>query len=689
MYFILLVVSCISIDFFPKSGPSEGGTIITLTDFDYIPISNISCVFNNISVSITYFNISHIECISPPGYSTVNLNISGLSIENAGNFTYYNLIKVNSITPLSGSEFAYQNLSINVSSVLSADTWAIQIWNYSIPCTGNIFCIIPPLAVLNNLNNTIDNIFPIFLSRNNQNYQDTGFTYEYLLAEIYDLEYFQASSYHGPTNGGTEVNISLYVNISMSNPSCKFGNIIVYAYSITNSSFSCKSPGGTGKVQLTISANGIDYCNIGQEFIYDSITIKSYYPSQGTLNGNSYILVYGIFTPYLSISCKFNNTVTSGFIFLNKYFNCTTPSHSQATVNFSISLNNQDYYYIGPYTFRNVEKLVSLLPSVGPTSGGTQVTVNMSYINSTNNAYCLIGPKYKTKLLPGNICLMPPSSLVISIVTISVSSNDIDYESFITYKYYTQITLNYISPQFIPNTFMQRNYTISGAGFSNTGLITVNLIGNYYNANFSSSSLIYFIVADQLPVGKLNVSVSLNNQNYSPSQVYLDVYTEPNITSVNPNFGFLKGGITLAIRGFNFIYSETIFCSFNSTLVVGIYVSNELVTCINPTQTVAGIAKVAISFNNGYNYSNMLNFTYIATPKLPTLSITQSYNQQRLNMALSYTTPFPPLYIKAGSWTKIITAASPYVFIMPANPSGSIVFNLQLLRNTNRIIIYF
>ena len=122
MYFILLVVSCISIDFFPKSGPSEGGTIITLTDFDYIPISNISCVFNNISVSITYFNISHIECISPPGYSTVNLNISGLSIENAGNFTYYNLIKVNSITPLSGSEFAYQNLSINVSSVLSADT---------------------------------------------------------------------------------------------------------------------------------------------------------------------------------------------------------------------------------------------------------------------------------------------------------------------------------------------------------------------------------------------------------------------------------------------------------------------------------------------------------------------------------------------------------------------------------------
>ena len=509
-------------------------------------------------------------------------------------------------------------------------------------------CTIPPLAVLKKVNPGISNVLPILVSRNNQQFQSTNFYFTYLLSETQILNDFRSFPYHGPSFGGTIVQIVLSTNITMVNPGCLFGNITIFGVLINSTSFSCKSPAGIGKVSLKVTINGFDYSTVEQEFVFDKIIIYNYYPTQGTITGGSFTIVKGYFMPYSTVFCKFGNSLTIGVLLLTMHVNCTTPANTASTVDFLISFNAQDFYYVGPYTFRPKETLASIFPSTGPNSGGTAVRATMNYLNSTTNAYCRIGLSYKTRLQANNTCYMPPMSLVGSSVKIYVSSNDIDYESFLTYNYYQDFVLSSISPSFVPNTLMQRTYNITGSGFINTSLITVLLMNKTYSGVFNSTTLITFTVSDELSIGKLNISLSLNGQNYSPNQLYLEVFTEPKITSINPSFGFIKGGIRVGIRGSNFVYSSSLFCNFDSTSMTGTFVSSSLIYCQNPSLTTNKTVLVSVSFNNRYNFTNTLPFVYIQTPVLPLISSTSSYNQARLQTSLNYNPPYPPLLIKVG-----------------------------------------
>lgn len=672
MYFILALDIARAILYSPMSGPEQGGTIITITDGWFIPSANASCRFNSTLSAIVYYNISLIQCKSPGGTQWANIAIIGIQEIEIGPFTYYTSDYISSIFPLFGSEYSYATLYINVSDSLPSDELSVQISGYTSACS-NLSCIIPPYAVLNSSHSGLSNVLPVYLSRNSQQFEMTQFNFTYLLAYADLIQSFIINSYHGPAFGGTEVQVLLGGNISMSNPMCLFGNVTSPGYSVTNSAFKCKSPGGRGKVELRISANGIDYSSIGQEFIYDNISIESYYPSQGTVNGNSYVVVTGDFIPYYNLSCKFGNKTTAGKLLLSSRFNCTTPSITLGTVGFYISLNTQDYYYIGPYTYRSPEQILSINPAAGPYSGGTLVSVNLSYINSTANAYCRIGSYYKTKLI-NNKCQMPPLLSGGTSTNLYVSSNDIDYESYATYTYYSNFTLVSVSPQLIPDTLMQRTYNITGLGFTNTSAITVACIGNIYAGVFVSSTLISFTASDQLPTGRVNISLSLNSQNYSPSFLYLDVYKEPKLLSINPNFGFSTGGIIIGVSGMYFIYSQTISVKFCNVYVQGTFVSDNFATFVNPAGTAGNFCPVSVSFNHKFNFTNQVNFTFIPVPVLPAIYPVSSYNQQRVNITLSYQPYAPPLVIKAGLVS--VKISSTYTFRMPTNPTGNITFLL-------------
>lgn len=678
---VLIIIYAIeissSLEIIPQCGPELGGTTVSIKGLDFIPSTNLACSFNGTLSSIKYYNLTHIECTSPPGTGEIELWVLGLDSFFIGNFLYYPPIEILSVLPLSGSDLFYHNLNLTLPSTSSYDIWSIKIDEYSIKCSDGLICTIPPFTILQVLNPNVTNLLSLYLSRNSQQYQDSGYIFTYLFSNIETLNSFTISPTHGPKNGQTIVTVTISESPGLIEPLCKFGNIQIQGIEVSPTSFTCLSPIGSGKVLIAISANGVDFTTIGREFIYDKVEIYEYKPTQGTVSGNSYVIIKGYFMPYLTPKCKFADVVVSAIMILGQYLNCTTPIKSEGSVDLSISLNEQNYYYVGPYTYRAKEELLSILPFSGPSSGGTYVNVTMKNIYTTTGAYCRVGNTFKTKLISGMYCLMPPQSIVGSSVKLYVSSNDVDYESFISYSYYTQLTLSSISPALVTNSFMQRTYTLTGTNFINTGIISVICAGVVYSGTYISTTSMSFTVADQLPTGRVNVSVALNGQNYSPSIVYLEVFVEPVLLSVNPSFGFLKGGIKLALRGLNFLYSETIFCKFDSTDVAGSFINENLVTCLNPTQTSSKVSLVSVSFNNKYNYSNTVFFEYISTPTLPSITPTSSYNQEKVVIGLSFSPARQPLLIKTGLvWVKISTNTSPYTFTMPGHSSGSITFIL-------------
>ena len=676
---ILLLITCsLALKLAPNSGPVTGGTIVTIEDEIFIPGNGLGCLFGSNSVSGVFFNSSLIQCTSPSIVNltgSINFTVTGVEVHDGEVFHYYPELFVLDISPLNGSDLVYHDIVIKPEQSYSFDDWQIKIHEYSVKCR-ELVCTLPPLSVLKVLNDTDNDNFDIMLSRNSQQFEQSGFSFQYFRSQLGLINFFTAEPNHGQRDGNTLIKIEFSGDVDILFPKCKFDDNITEGFNSTKSSFLCYSSPGFGKVKLTISVNGIDFSQQGREYFYENITILSYYPDQGTINGQTSVVINGVFMPYSQIYCKFGDSITIGSLFIYQYLTCQSPAQPAGTVDLQVSYNNQDYYKIGPYFYRPKEEITALFPVSGPNSGGTLVNFTLTYLNNTENAYCRIGSIYKTKLMSNLTCMVPAMSIVGSPVKIWISSNDFDYESSITYTYYTQVTLSSISPAFVPDTLMSRTYNISGTNFINSGVIRVSMQGIIYNANFVSTTLLNFTVPDQLYIGRHNVSVAINTQNFSPSQVFLEVYKEPILISINPAFGFLKGGIKLNIRGTDFVYSETIFCRFDTVDVQGTWFNESQLTCINPTSTTSKTSQVSVSFNNKFNFSNSLGFDYISTPVLPSLTFSKSFNQEKVVQILKYSTPRPPLMVKTGQvWVKISSFDGGYQFIMPPHPSSAITLN--------------
>lgn len=225
----------------------------------------------------------------------------------------------------------------------------------------------------------------------------------------------------------------------------------------------------------------------------------------------------------------------------------------------------------------------SLMPRGGPTTGQTRITVRGDGLEDLVDVFpdpkCRFG--HNNNIVDGNwvkcskrplsfyekeheqernytciLCEDSPQNPKAEIVTFSVSLTGKfnDVYSSLPYRYYEPTYVSHIYPRYGPkdgDTVVQ----VWGNNFLDLGDdFRCNFGSRSTKAYFVSPSFLWCRSAFSEVVGKAQpFSVSLNRQQNSPQDVEYWYYNEPEVAKVLPDFGPIKGGSQIIIKGNNFM----------------------------------------------------------------------------------------------------------------------------------------
>ena len=76
--------------------------------------------------------------------------------------------------------------------------------------------------------------------------------------------------------------------------------------------------------------------------------------------------------------------------------------------------------------------------------------------------------------------------------------------------------------------------------------------------------------------------MTLNNQQYTMDEVKFRYFRPPQVFSIRPKQGPVAGGTTVSFIGTDFRNTKNITCKFDTTIVEGVYISEEEIQCVSP-----------------------------------------------------------------------------------------------------------
>jgi len=664
---LLNLVACL----LPDRGLESGGVIVLLGG-DFLATQGLGCLFGSTTATAKYFNTTRVDCEAPAGTSsvTVQYTLDGTNYASSGTFLYYPNPSITSISPSSGPDAASTDVTFEADVVESADTLTIRLAGVlKITCSyssaTNFVCTFPSYEVLKRIDKSISHEdVAIEVSRNGAEFTTLSQTYDYLIARFDLIETFTISPVHGSKDGGTVITVNLSVLPSGSVISCKFGSVYAAGTAVDSESFTCTSPSmsSSSVVSVTISLNNADYSSNGQTYRYETFSILSMSPTQGTVNGGTKVTIHAdLLLPYASSLCKFGSkTADLTFISLT-VATCTTPSNSSGTLDISITFNQVDWYSIGSFKYRPNESLTKVSPIYVPFCGGTQVTLEASYYESGAGQCRFAASNVKSIISTSSstlYCYVPPHSELnnASTTTIGISSNDQDYYNTLTLAYYPEPSQFEVTPYLVMSS-KSLDFSATADNILDTGLLKVMISevsgSSVYtvDAVYVSSTSIKFSLSlsssQTLNTGIYSVMISLNAQQYSEATDYIWVVSYPSLTSLSPQYGKPEGGLKVTITGTDFTNLD-LWCKFGTEIVQGYFVNEKSVECTSPAQPADTKVKVSLSYNK-VDYSDTLDFTYLSNPTF-TSSTLETYNQEQALAQISVTWKYSPRLVKVGDW---------------------------------------
>ena len=111
-----------------------------------------------------------------------------------------------------------------------------------------------------------------------------------------------------------------------------------------------------------------------------SPTLASLSPTSGTAAGGTTVFAIGTsFVAGIGAMCSFGTVRASATVATTSSLSCIAPAHTAGPVTVTVSMNNNDFSTSGvAFTYMSAAVQTSLQPALGPTAGGTVVSVTGS-----------------------------------------------------------------------------------------------------------------------------------------------------------------------------------------------------------------------------------------------------------------------------------------------------------------------
>ncbi|GMH75268.1 hypothetical protein TL16_g06703 [Triparma laevis f. inornata] len=359
------------------------------------------------------------------------------------------------------------------------------------------------------------------------------------------------------------------------------------------------------------------------------ITIKKIFPTQSAISGEGDLtLTVSNVNPSSSLTCVFNNTLmTSATFQTTSTLTCPIPSFqslgftSVHLIDSNSFESNRVQYQIIP-----TPTVDTITPTEGSILGSTTLTLTGSGFSSSTVCVFSSTGINRIPVLPLSVsstvvtCLTPPqpSSLLTSDISISTTTNGIQYSNLKTFTYTTPVEVSSISPTSGFTSGGLRTITLTGSGFpteDSEDIMCKFGITLTQATLVSSSQITCHVPPHSLPNTKEVMVQVTSNKGADWSKPCVTLYTyidAPIITSLKPNIGTLLGGTSVTIEGSNF-NSNLLHAKVGDAKVSVAVESSNRVSFITPPNADAGeTEKQHVSLGDIFdNYvSTNLNYTY-------------------------------------------------------------------------------
>lgn len=413
------------------------------------------------------------------------------------------------------------------------------------------------------------------------------------------------SIFSGPLSGGTKVLVEGTGFSNLDAPSCSFGGTIVAAQVRTPTEASCTTPPAVCQsasclrraisVPIAFSNNGADFEDYSDSFehqgpiftFYPDPVVSRISPLGGITHGEPVtITIYGYnFGTHTSLRessslgyflCRLGGDspmMEGEVISESEAFCALTCGNTSGLVGVEVSLNGGSHWTATHVGFRceHLPVVASISPRLGPTIGGTVVTVRgTGFASAATSLTCLLDDgKDGRAVIPAVWvshslieCSMPafPRLGEPTFAAISVSNDGVHFSASVdtaAFEYVLSPTVSQVTPKIVSVSGSAPPLVVTGTNFINSTLMscrfqpTANLGGAAdihidasggstpsitVTATFVSTTVVLCAVPGKsLDPGPVLLTVSINGINFDHSGVTVELEALPHITGVVPS----------------------------------------------------------------------------------------------------------------------------------------------------------
>ncbi len=409
----------------------------------------------------------------------------------------------------------------------------------------------------------------------------------------------------GASTGGTAVVIT-GTNLSDAT-SVTFGSATASFTVSSSTQITAVSPAGTGSVDVRVTTPG-GTSNALPYAYGDAPLITGVTPAAGLIAGGQTVVVTGsAFTDATRVT--FGGTPATSFV-VNSASQITalTPPRAAgaATVVVTTPIGASNAF---AFTYGEAPQLVSIAPSLGPTTGGTTVTLTGD--NLTGATAVTFGTTAATAVTVVNdttvTAATPAQAAGVVSVTITTSFGT---STSVDFTYGVAPALASATP---PSSPTAGGISVVLAGSNLTGATAV-LFGTTPATSFTIDSATQITAV--APAGTNAVNITVTTPFGTSPGLPFGYGDAPVQSSISPVRGLVAGGLSVTITGENFTGATSV--TFGGTAATSFTVDSDTqITAVTPARA-AGAVDVVTTTPDGS--SNALTFTYGEAPTVATVA---------------------------------------------------------------------
>ena len=601
----------------PARGALAGGTRATVHGAHFLNSSELMCRFGDHVVDATFVSSKAVSCITPPHpEATVHVAVTtnGLDFSAPGPlFRFRSALAVTAVLPLSGPDRGGTKLSVmgtNMANTLELSCrFGREVVRAAWVSETLVECETPARA---------PGPVAVEVTTNGADFTDDGVLFHAMPPPVI----WATSPPSGPLRGGTRVRITGQHLGFGDQLRCRFGELgEVTAELVDGSELECLSPRTlvAGPVSVAVTTNGADYSVSEASFEYRPVPrLEKLSPRGGSTLGGETVTVTGSGlvdekSPSL-LKCKFS--ISSGgahsadvelpaVLGSEGSLECVSPGApdgGESTL--EVTTNGVDYSSDGlKFRFAPPPRVRAIMPPNGPASGGTVTTVTGANFLDSKALACLFKgyPPVPARFLSSEslLCVAPratrPGPTAVSVTVNGVQYGGAPGSGGLAFRFDGDVTLFSNAPA-AGSTEGGTAVRILGTGFAPSKSLACRFGTTVVPASLESLEAIR-CVAPQHPPGRALLSLSLNGQDFAPTDLEFSFSLAARVLAVQPALGSVRGGTKVVINGQGFRNTSALSCRFGLALGRADFVSESEMTCVSPRALVAGSARISVSLN--------------------------------------------------------------------------------------------